>query len=294
MNDRHRQRSRSSTGRRVTVAAPPANRLWLIATHRGRGQNSEGIWASYARRSHAPVARMNATATRWQGAAASPPAALAGLGAAVGAITARPHTTDAVLVMFMHGIDDTTRSFGFLHSTGQTYSLDERWLSQPNWSDRVLVIGWPRRNSNSHYLAFTAAVRAATRVKQVHLYGCKLGGSLIRTGLLDLASDLHKEIWAYTGYTHTTSQRLRIIDSHSESAPSAYGASVSGATYSRVMLEANNGDLLPGWHVRAYMAGAEPRLDIFESGGIAGPNVEIHNRRTLNDVLGSPIRSISL
>ena len=27
MNDRHRQRSRSSTGRRVTVAAPPANRL---------------------------------------------------------------------------------------------------------------------------------------------------------------------------------------------------------------------------------------------------------------------------
>ena len=237
---------------------------------------------------------MNATAARWQGTAASPPAALAGLGTAVGAITARPHATDAVLVMFMHGVDDTTRSFGFLHSTGQPYSLDERWLSQPNWSDRVVVIGWPRRDSNSHYVAFKAAVRAAARVKQIHLYGCKLGGALFRTGLLDLVSDLGKEIWAYTGYTHTTSQRLRIINSHSESAPSAYGASLSAATYSRVTLEASNGDLLPGWQVRAYMVRTEARLDIFESGGIAGPNVEIHNRSTLNDPFGANLGSFTL
>jgi hypothetical protein len=293
MGNGHRRRVRGATGGEIRIEPPPSDRLWLIATHSGHGSSSESIWAAYARRSAAPVAFMNATAARWQGNSARPPSQLSTLGPAVSAIGSRPHLASATLVMFMHGVADITRSYGYLHSLGTGYTLDVDWLSQHDWSDRVLVIGWQQRNSNAHYVAFVQAVQSLHDVAQLHLYGCTIGGAMFRAGLLDLAVDLGKEIWAYTGYTHTTSQRLRVINVHDEAAPSANGAALSGSTYRQVLLQADDGNLLPGWQVRAYVAGGEPRLDIYSAGEF-GPQVEVHNRSTLDSALASPLRSISL
>jgi len=293
MGNGRRRRARGATGGVVRIEPPPSDRLWLIATHGGGGTGSERIWAAYALRSHAPQAFMNATAAHWHGNRARPPAQLSTLGPAVSAICARPHVAGTVLVMFMHGVADITRSFGYLHSVGSGYILDTAWLARRDWSDRVLVIGWPERNSNQHYVAFAQAVQSAQVVAQVHLYGCTIGGAMFRTGLLDLTEDFRKEIWAYTGYTHTTSQRLRIINRHDEAAPSANGAALTGTSYRQVLLQADGGNLLPGWQVRAYMAGGEPRLDLYSVGEF-GTFVEIHNRGTLDSALNSPLRSISL
>lgn len=293
MGHGRRRHHRTATGGVVRIQMSPPDRLWLIATHHGAGADSERIWDSYASASRAPVARMNATSAHPGGNPSRPPAQLSLLGGAVSSIGAQAHAAGTTLVMMMHGVDDTTRSFGFLHSTGRAYMLDPAHLPDPGWSDRVLVIGWAERNRNTHYQAFVAAVRAVADVPRVHLYGCRLGGSMFRTGFLDFASDLGKEVWAYTGYTHTTSSRLRIIDRHEETAPSAAGATVTPTGYQRIVLESDNGSLLPGWQVRAYSDGGESRIDIFSSDSF-GSRVDVHSRRTVDEAFSQPLRTVSL
>jgi len=77
----------------------------------------------------------------------------------------------------------------------------------PMWDGRFLPLDWGEaRLKNAHYRNFVAALRGWQEISHVHLYGCQVGRwdqqrRYAPWGLLDLAKDIDKGVWAFTNFT---------------------------------------------------------------------------------------------
>lgn len=113
-----------------------------------------------------------------------------------------------------------------------------------SWDGRLLPLDWGKvRLKNDHYMAFVRELKNWEAIRHVHLYGCSIGrwNTVLREapwGLLDLAKDIDKAVWAFTNFTaidiwqETTTReqrnwKLRIRESHDD----ATSATVIGACF---------------------------------------------------------------
>lgn len=77
------------------------------------------------------------------------------------------------------------------------------------WNGRLLPLDWGEaRLKNEHYMSFVQELKNWKAIRHVHLYGCSIGrwDTTLRTapwGLLDLAKDIDKGVWAFTNITAT-------------------------------------------------------------------------------------------
>ncbi|MEW6368269.1 MAG: hypothetical protein AB1714_26870 [Acidobacteriota bacterium] len=280
--------------------APPTDIIWLVACHGpGGGAGSERTWCSYAHFSRpGAVVRMNASLynnARPAAGEGTPNARLSTLDDAVTRARQIPHVPQNVkLVLFMHGVADITTSYGIIHSTGATPMVDLQDMgTNAQWDNRVLPIGWRTRTQNVHYQAFVRAISGWAAVTQVHLYGCQLGNTLFKRGMAELAQDMNKEVWGYTGYTVTSRQQVKISTVHDTAGDPAIGARAQGAGFARVTLQAGGGPL-PGWQVRGRMQGGSPRIDVCTVNDLGQQVVEVHTIQTIQSALGGPERTVGI
>ena len=191
--------------------------------------------------------------------------------------------------MFMHGVSQSPRTYGIVHGPGSIAPINTHQVSHnPNWNAHVLPFMWPTRNQNVNYTAFVQAIRACQNVSQIHLYGCRIGDTFLNCGqaIFDFTVDTGKEVWAYQSFTHTTANRLKIIETRSATT-AAQGARQSGTGFTRVTLEANHGPL-PGWQVHGRTQGGTTLVDIVERSAF-GYSVITHNRATLTQMRQNPV-----
>jgi hypothetical protein len=128
---------------------------------------------------------------------------------------------------------------------------------------------------NVHYKKVVDAIKALDKVRRVILLGCRLGKDTDPDGIRDFASDVQKEVWAYTGYTHTFAKahdgvdRLRIIQVHDPKYKTSKGVKVKAKVkptdpgYERVELDVTKG-MLPGWQMRGYFESGKMMVDTYE------------------------------
>jgi len=75
------------------------------------------------------------------------------------------------------------------------------------WDGRLLPLDWGKaRLENEHYMAFVRELKNWKAIRHVHLYGCSMGrwDTSLREapwGLLDIAKDIDKGVWAFTNFT---------------------------------------------------------------------------------------------
>lgn len=252
-------------------AVPASETQWLVATHH-RGGDSERIWSDYANRSRPGHVRfMNDTPYPFSRPVR--PARLSTLGPAATSLGRLPASDRVVLVMMMHGIPQLPYIAGRLHSARNNPPLDLAAMSgDPSWDPPYLMFGWPQRLSNRHYQAVVSAIREMQRVRQVHIYGCRIGQPTFISALGDFTRDVGKEVWVYTGRTHTwvsaNSQFLRIVNvsddaSHAQvaAAPDSDGVKEEGSGFRRVTLRTPLGTL-PGWQMRGRPVGSGVEVDL--------------------------------
>jgi hypothetical protein len=263
-------------------AVPPSDTLWLVATHH-RGDVED--WGPYAHRSRPGFVRLMSDRP-YPPARPFTAASLSTLRPAVTSLGELRTTERAVLVMMMHGIVRLPYIVGRLHTAQTNPDLDlPRMATDTEWNPPYLPFGWPQRLRNRHYREAVEAIRGLQRIGRVHLYGCRIGQPTFISALGDFARDIGKEVWAYTGLTHTLADDsntfLRIINvsdgatrAEKLAAPDSHSVAAQGSGFRRVTLRTTLG-VLPGWQMRAH-ANAEvdllgrdmlgPAVQSFQSG----------------------------
>jgi len=248
--------------------------LWLVACH-PQGKTKDEIWVRYAHHSRPGyVWRMNDKAYKGKEdkSAGVPPAKLSVLSQAITSIGKLHTVDDATLVFMWHGDPDPSGPFvgyvAYLQSMAN-FTDAERDVANiegdPDWNSYVFLFRWKHRMSNKHYIKIVDAIKALKNVTRIHLYGCRLGKDSDPDGIRDFTEDVQKEVWAYTGYTHTFDDHMRIIQTHDPKAKSSMGVRVKDkGGYEQLTLETPKG-MLPGWQMRGYLVKGKVMVDTYDA-----------------------------